>query len=218
MGRNKLRRFQENIDNDKVIQEGKEIFEHIKGQWYPKVFVDQLPITLEVGCGRGEYTVGLARKFKEKNFIGADIKGSRIWKGASLSKQENLTNTAFLRTKIELIERFFESGEVDEIWITFPDPRPLEGDEKRRLTSPRFLSEYRKILKKNGVVHLKTDSIGLFEYTQQVLDGQNITPLIVTKDLYNSDYLKECHDIQTTYEKKFMAEGFKINYLRFELS
>lgn len=217
MGRDKLRRFEENKTNRHIIEPGKDIYEKIQGKWYPEVFEVQQPITIEVGCGRGEYTVGLARKFKDRNYIGCDIKGSRIWKGGKDAKAENLNNAAFLRTKIELIERFFEKGEVDEIWITFPDPRPRDGDEKRRLTSPRFLNEYRKVLKDGGTVHFKTDNLPLFEYTLEVLEEQKIQPEIVTKDLYASDYLKECHDIQTTYEKKFMAEGFKINYMRFKL-
>ncbi len=217
MGRDKLKRFEENRSNEHIIEDGKPIFTKVKGKWNEEVFKKDQAIVLEVGCGRGEYTVGLARRFPNKNFIGSDIKGSRLWAGAKLAKEENLSNAVFLRTKIELIETFFEKGEVDEIWITFPDPRPKDRDEKRRLTSPRFLAEYRKILKKGGLVHLKTDNRALFDWTLEMLSEQGINPNIVTKDLYNSDFLKDCHDIQTTYEKKYLAEGISINYLRFQL-
>jgi tRNA (guanine-N7-)-methyltransferase len=218
MGRKKQERFRENEIRENVVQPGKEIYLKIKGRWHEH-FGNNHPIIVEAGCGRGEYTVGLAAVYPEQNFIGADIKGSRIWKGSSIADKEGYKNASFLRTKLQNLGDFFTPGELSEIWITFPDPRPKEGEEKLRLTSPRFIDMYRKILKPNGKVHLKTDSVLLFEYTLTLLQSgeiKGVEELIFTRDLYNDEALLALHHgIQTTYEKKFMAEGFKINYLSF---
>jgi tRNA (guanine-N7-)-methyltransferase len=218
MGRKKLDRFRQNEIRENVIQPGKEKYLSIKGNWN-KHFGNDNPITLEAGCGRGEYTVGLAAEYPQRNFIGADIKGSRIWKGSSMADQQGFTNAAFLRTKLQNLTDFFAPSELSEIWVTFPDPRPKEGEEKLRLTSPRYLEMYRDILKDQGIVHLKTDSSLLFEYTLTLLQSgeiKGVEELVFTRDLYSSDMLGLHHGIQTTYEKKFMAEGFNINYLRFK--
>lgn len=218
MGRKKLDRFRQNEIRENVVQPGKEKYLSIKGNWN-KHFGNEHPITLEAGCGRGEYTVGLAAVYPQRNFIGADIKGSRIWKGSSIADKEGYTNAAFLRTKLQNLTDFFSPGELSEIWVTFPDPRPKEGDEKLRLTSPRYMDMYREILEPNGKLHLKTDSSLLFEYTLELLQSgeiKDVEELVFTRDLYNDATLLALHHgIQTTYERKFMAEGFKINYLSF---
>lgn len=188
----------------------------LKGCWHEKFFRNDNPIVLELGCGKGEYSVNLAKKYPGKNFIGIDIKGARMWKGASISNSEKLPNTAFIRTSIELIESVFEPGEVNEIWITFPDPQPNKPRIKKRLTSPQFLERYKKILAQEAVIHLKTDNTTLFEYTLEVISGGNHELLYVTRDLYNSGLEDETTQIQTFYEKMFLKEGISIKYLRFK--
>lgn len=224
MGRQKLIRFETNAQRENVIEPGKEIFSTIQGNWRA-YFKNENPIVLEVGCGRGEYTVGLAPIFPEKNFVGTDIKGSRIWKGSTIAFENNYKNVAFLRIKIQNIEEFFDKGEVNEIWITFPDPRPKDKDERRRLTNPRFLEIYKNLLAPGGLVHFKTDSIALFEYTLELLHNPEliqkfgIRDLVFTKDLYNSELQSEHYGITTTYERKFLAKGIEtINYLRFKFA
>lgn len=219
MGRQKLKRFETNAQRENVIEPGKEIFTAIKGKWRV-YFKNENPIVLEVGCGRGEYTTGLAALFPQRNFVGIDIKGSRIWKGSTVAFENNYLNAAFLRTKIQNIEDFFEKGEVNEIWITFPDPRPKDYDERRRMTNLRFLKIYKELLIKGGIVNFKTDNIELFDYTLGILQNPDlelkIMDLEYTKDLYNSELQKDHYGIQTTYERKFLAKGIKtINYLRF---
>ncbi len=215
MGRKKLPRFADNEKALNVVQPGKPLYESIKGKWSSDFFKNEKPIVLELGCGRGEYTVGLAKHFPHKNFIGIDIKGSRIWKGSQVAIQENLENVGFLRTYIQNIHEFFAPDEVSEIWITFPDPRPRESDERRRMTHPRFLQMYQQLIKPEGIIHLKTDNRPLFDYTLEVLKGLNTKDLEYTFDLYGSS-LNEAHlGIKTTYEAKFTALGYDINYLKF---
>jgi len=215
----KLERFKEIEERSNVIEPSKEIYHYVKGKWNKDLFQNENPLTIELACGRGEYTVGLAKLFPNNNYIGVDIKGERIWKGSSQAKEENLNNVAFLRTMILLIENFFEEGEVNEIWITFPDPRPRKRDIKRRLTSPRFLSIYKRLLKPGGYVRLKTDNTGLYEYSLEELQNRkDITDLKFTDDLYNSDLRSECFDIKTRYELAFASKGEKIKYLRFKFS
>ena len=214
--KSKLERFRQNTERRNVIEPGKPIFEQIKGKWQEMYFKNGHPITVEMGCGRGEYTVGLARLFPERNFVGVDVKGSRIWKGSSIADAEGLDNVAFLRIRILDIDKYFAEGEADEIWITFPDPRPKDRDVKRRLTSPRFLDLYKKVLRKGGKVHLKTDNQALFEYSHEVLAARNdVTDLRTTFDLYQSDLLPLHHGLQTRYEQMFVAEGKTIKYLQF---
>ena len=216
MSRNKMARFAANKERKNVIEPGKEIFENIKGEWHKKFFENKNPITLELACGRGEYTVGLARLFPEQNFIGIDIKGDRIWKGSGIAIEEGLDNACFLRTHIIELANFFEKGEVSEIWITFPDPRPKDRDEKRRITHPRFLDIYKSVVKNDAVIRLKTDNTGLFEYTLEELKKRtDIKDLEFTFDLYHSPLKPECHDIRTRFEQKFNELGHDIKYLRF---
>jgi tRNA (guanine-N7-)-methyltransferase len=215
MARGKLARFAENTTSPNVIEEGKPIFEQIKGHWHSDFFHNSNPIVLELACGRGEYTVGLAAHFPEKNFIGVDIKGDRIWKGSQFALQNQLHNAAFLRTQIQDLERFFAKGEVSEIWLVFPDPRPKKRDIHRRISHPRFLEIYRNISCPNVLIRLKTDNPGLFDYTMEVLEELHIQPIAATRDLYNSPLLEEHLGIRTKYEKVFSEKGFTINYVKF---
>ncbi|MDN3690198.1 tRNA (guanosine(46)-N7)-methyltransferase TrmB [Cyclobacterium jeungdonense] len=219
MGRNKLERFRQNEANPNVVQPGKERFEKIKGNWKELQFQNNHPLVVELACGRGEFTVGLARHYPEKNFVGVDIKGSRIWKGSSQASEEGLENVAFLRTQIENLEASFAPGEVDELWITFPDPRPKERDEKRRLTSPRFLQIYRQIMNREGAIHFKTDNTGLYIYTEELLASRpDIRVERKTMDFYRSEWREEHHGIRTRYEKMFMEKGETIKYVVFSLN
>jgi tRNA (guanine-N7-)-methyltransferase len=216
MSRRKLQRFKENEENRNVIQAGKEIFENIKGHWYEMQFQNEHPIVVELACGRGEFTVGLAKEYPQNNFIGVDIKGSRIWKGSTIAIGEGLDNVAFLRTQIQLLDKFFSEGEISELWITFPDPFPREGDEKRRLTSSKFLDMYKPLIKKGGMIHFKTDNTGLFDYTLDLVGRRKDTEILIqTHDFYHSPWKDEHHGIKTKYEKIFSDKGEKIKYLQF---
>ena len=213
----KQERFKIIEERDNVLERTKSQYTKIKGKWNSSHFNNQYPITIELACGRGEYTVGLAELFPHRNYIGIDIKGERIWKGSTWAVEKGLKNVAFLRTHILYIESFFEHGEVDEIWITFPDPRPRKRDIKRRLTSPRFLAMFKKLLRPEGYIRLKTDNTGLFEYTLEELRVRNdITDFKSTNDLYASDLRPECFEIKTRYEEEFASKGEKIKYLRFK--
>ncbi|OKL41393.1 tRNA (guanosine(46)-N7)-methyltransferase TrmB [Pontibacter flavimaris] len=218
MGRSKLAKFAAIAERENVIEPGNELYGQLVDKWRELHFENDNPIVLEVGCGRGEYTVGMARLFPEKNFIGSDIKGARLWKGSTLAEEEELENVTFLRTFIENITENFAENEVDEIWITFPDPRPRDRDIKRRLTSPRFLDLYEHIVKPGGIIHLKTDNGPLYDYTLEVLQERQVKSLIHTSDLYNSDLQEHTMGIHTTYEKRYLAEGVKIKYLQYKVS
>jgi tRNA (guanine-N7-)-methyltransferase len=212
----KQERFKIIEENHNVVEPSKPAYETIRGKWRSDFFKNPNPITLELACGRGEYTIGLAKLFPHRNVIGVDIKGERIWKGSSMALEEQLDNAGFLRTHILMIANFFEPGEVNEIWLTFPDPRPRKRDIKRRLTSPRYLEIYKALLQPGGFVRLKTDNTQLFEYTLEQLQlRSDITDLIFTSDIYASDLKKECFDIKTRYEQEFTQKGEKIKYLRF---
>jgi len=212
----KQERFRIIEQNPNVIEPSKPAYESIKGRWRADHFKNDSPLTVELACGRGEYTIGLARLFPERNFIGVDIKGERIWKGSTTALQERLDNAAFLRTQILAIENFFEPAEINEIWLTFPDPRPRKRDVKRRLTNPRFLNMYKNILNRSGYLRLKTDNTPLFEYTLEQLElRSDIVDLAFTADVYDSELQKECFDIKTRYEQEFSQKGEKIKYLRF---
>lgn len=217
MSRRKLERFKENEVNRNVVQPGKEIFEKIKEKWNSLQFENENPIVVELACGRGEFTVGLARYYPGKNFIGVDIKGSRIWKGSTIAISEGLENVAFLRTQIQLLDKYFSTCEISELWITFPDPFPREGDEKRRLTSPKFLEMYKPLLKKDGIIHFKTDNTGLFDYSLDLVNERDDCQVMLhTHDFYESLWKDEHHGIKTKYETLFSEKGEKIKYLKFK--
>ncbi|HON18724.1 MAG TPA: tRNA (guanosine(46)-N7)-methyltransferase TrmB [Salinivirgaceae bacterium] len=221
MGKNKLEKFAENATFSHVVQPDLIDARHndhpIKGNWRSSIFKNLHPIVLELGCGYGEYTVELGRKHPQKNFIGVDIKGARIWRGAKTVQQEQLSNIAFLRTRIEFICRFFAPDEVDEIWITFPDPQPKTRSAKNRLTHSSFLSRYQQFLKHNAIVHLKTDNLFLHRYTRLVLEHNGLEILYSTENLYASPLNDEALTIKTRYETWFESQGFNITYLKFRL-
>ena len=220
MSKGKLEKFTEVASFTNVLQPPfEEVFRKdfsLKGRWHKEHFSDTKPITLELGCGKGEYSVGLARMFPDRNFIGMDIKGSRIWKGAGTALDEGLQNVCFVRSRIDFIESFFDRDEVDEIWITFPDPqlkKPL-----KRLTSTRFLKRYQSFLKSGGFINLKTDSAELYRYTSALIRHNTLTLEFGTADLYNSGYDNKILSIKTYYENMWLEEGKPIYYLRFQLS
>jgi len=215
MGRKKLEHFAENLNNPHILEVSKPIYTQIKGQWQELQFKNSNPITLELACGRGEYSIGLGKIFAERNFIGIDIKGSRLWTGASIALAHPLPNVAFLRTYIQNLDDFFAPQEVNEIWISFPDPRPRGRDEKRRLTHPRFLEMYQRIIQPDGLVHLKTDNQDLFEFTLEVLSQYPIKDLQHTFDLDLSPLKAFHYNIETRYEKIFKPEVQQIKYLQF---
>lgn len=218
MGRNKLKKFSEIGESHLVVEENKPNFGQLKGKWAADFFQNSNELILEIGCGKGEYTIGMATLFPNRNFVGIDIKGARLWKGSNLAEEAGLSNVGFLRTYAEGLLDHFGENEVSEIWITFPDPRPRLGDSKKRLTSPRFQAQYQKIIKPGGLVHFKTDSLELFDYTLEVLQEAKAKNLVFTHDLYNSDLQYHTLGIQTTYEKKFLAEGVPIKYLQYEVN
>ena len=243
MGKNKLARWNELSSFDRVIEP--EIgtiagTDHeVKGNWNRDIFQNDYPLVLELGCGKGEYSTGLAARFNSRNFIGIDIKGARMWRGAKTANEQKLPNVAFLRTRIEFVNSFFSCDEVDEIWITFPDPHPGGRNSNKRLTSPWFLNRYKNFLKNRGIVHLKTDNAELFEFTFKVASTNDLEIIFCTNDLYSPDFdaeniifpnsasaaadvkektsLGDILSIKTHYEKIFLTQGSKINYISFRL-
>ncbi|MGI2298837.1 tRNA (guanosine(46)-N7)-methyltransferase TrmB [Candidatus Cardinium hertigii] len=215
--RQKRKRFEANKWLKHLIEPPQPIYNTIKGKWNDLYFQNNHPITVEMGCGHGAYTIGLAKIFPERNFIGIDIKGDRLWKGAEAAKTYGLQNVAFLRTQVTHVLDFFAEDEVAEIWITFPDPRPKTRDIKRRLTSMRFLKLYETILTQGGPIHLKTDNSLLFNHTLDCLQEKGIQPLYYTTNLYRSSLIDNHFGIQTSYEKRFIAQGMQIYYLCFTL-
>ena len=221
--KNKLKRFKENETFSNVIQPTREEVLNntlmLKGNWNRNFFKNQNPIVLELGCGKGEYSVNLATMFPEKNFLGIDIKGARFWRGAKTALVEKINNVGFLRTQIELVDCIFDENEVDEIWITFPDPQIKYKRTKHRMTNPDFLNKYKKILKPNGIVHLKTDSEYMHGYTLGLLQGLGLTIEYAHHDVYGTTNApKEVTDIQTYYESQYLAINKKITYMRFNFS
>lgn len=213
--KSKLARFKIISERDNVLEPGKEGYFTIKGKWKESYFKNNNPITLELACGRGEYTIGMAERFPESNFVGVDIKGDRIWKGSTWATEKKLTNAAFLRTQIHLLENFFEKDEVDEIWLTFPDPRPKKRDKKRRLSNNGFLDLYKKVLKPGGAFRLKTDNTDLFDFTlEEIQARKDIEELNFTYDVYDSAMKEEVFDIKTRYEVMFAQKGESIKYLK----
>lgn len=188
---------------------------HLRGKWKELFFGNNHPLVLELACGKGEYTVGLANRYPEKNFIGIDIKGARMWRGAKTATKEKILNAGFLRTRIEFAGAFFAPGEVDEIWITFPDPQPKKA--LKRLTSSRFLSYYQQFLKPGHPVHLKTDNKDLFQYSYELVKYNELRVEAFTRDLNKEQGFDDARSIQTYYEEKFLAEGLKIQYMCFLL-
>ena len=219
MGKGKLKKFQENKTFACLIQPATEdllgLDHPLKGHWKEQVFHNGNPIVLELGCGKGEYTVALAERFPEKNYIGIDIKGARLWKGAKYATQQALGNVAFIRARVEFIESLFAQDEIDEIWITFADPQ--ERKPRKRLTHPRFLERYRNILVPGGIIHLKTDSRLLHHFTLETARQNGLTVLRHGEDIYGSGMADELLSIQTFYEKNFRAQGIPITYLAFRL-
>lgn len=219
--KNKLKRFKENEDFSNVIQPTREeILEgfELKGNWR-SFFNNENPIVLELGCGKGEYTVGLAKRNADKNHIGIDIKGARFWRGAKTAVEEDLGNVAFLRTQIELVDQLFDANEVDEIWITFPDPQIKYKRTKHRMTNPDFLSKYNKILKPGGLMNLKTDSEFMHGYTLGLLQGLGHEIVYSNHDVYkNAGSPEEVLEIQTFYENQYLEKGKPITYIQFRIN
>ncbi|MBC8464363.1 MAG: tRNA (guanosine(46)-N7)-methyltransferase TrmB [Bacteroidetes bacterium] len=221
MAKNKLRKFAEMETYQHVEQPSLEELKKgfaLKGKWKKEFFKNDKPLVLELGCGKGEYSVGLARKYPDKNFLGLDIKGSRMWTGATEAKEEGLANVGFLRLSIEFIEMAFAESEVDEIWITFPDPQLKKRRANKRLTHPLFLKRYQNLLAKEGYIHLKTDSQFLHGYTLGVIEGEGHVLEDATHDLYNAMVEREHMEIKTHYEGIYLAKGQPITYLRFKLN
>ena len=213
MGKDKLRRFAEVNTFGNVIQ--LDAGKPFNGKWANDFFKNDNPVVLELACGKGEYTVNLGRLFPQKNFIGIDYKGNRIWRGAKTALEDDVSNVGFLRIQIESLLDYFGDGEVDEIWITFPDPQPQISREKKRLTSPRFLEKYKHLLKPDGFINLKTDNDGLHAYTAEKIDEHGLKLFVKTEDLYHSEFADEVLSIKTYYEKKYLKDNKNINYLKF---
>jgi len=218
--KNKLKRFRENETFANVIQpERSEVLNNypLKGNWH-KQFNNNNPIILELGCGKGEYTIALAKKNPNINYIGIDIKGARFWRGAKTALEENLTNVLFIRTQIELVDCIFEKNEIDEIWITFPDPQIKYTRTKHRMTNTEFLKKYHTILKPEGVVHLKTDSEFMHGYTLGLLHGEGHNVLYAHHNIYNNPHApKDVTSTQTFYESGYLEQNKPITYIKFQL-
>ena len=212
MGKNKLKKFAEMETFSNVFQPP---YEPMAGQWRQKFFHNDNPIVVELGCGRGEYTVGLAERYPDKNFIGVDIKGARMWAGAKQAIEKGLSNVAFLRTQIEFITEFFSPDEIGEIWITFCDPQMKKAT--KRLTSTYFMQRYHKIMKPNGLIHLKTDSPFLYTYTTEMLKLNPYPVLANTDDLYAGNLYPDAQALQTHYERQWLDRGLSIKYLEWQL-
>jgi tRNA (guanine-N7-)-methyltransferase len=224
LGKNKLERFAENETFEHFFQPSFDDLMSgfsLKGKWHADFFGNNNPIILELGCGKGEYTVSLATKYPGANFIGLDKKGARLWRGGKTSKENQMNNVAFVRTRIEQIEHLFGPDEVSEIWITFPEPQPRNAKAKKRFTSPQFIERFRKIMKPDGIIHVKTDSDLFYDYTLDVIREDGHELIYSNSDLYSDmeDHrIKDVIAVQTFYEKMWLAEGFKIKYLEFRLA
>lgn len=219
MGKGKLSKFADMASYPHVFEYPYSVAENLpfsmKGKWKSDFFRNDNPIVLELGCGRGEYTVGLAEKFPDKNFIGVDIKGARMWSGATEALQKEMKNVAFLRTNIEIIDRFFDTNEIDEIWLTFSDPQMKKAT--KRLTSTYFMERYRRFLVPDGLIHVKTDSPFMFTYTHHMI-AENAFPVeLETEDLYQSGLANDILSIRTYYEQQWIDRGLSIKYIKFRL-
>jgi len=213
VGKDKLRRFAEIATFSNVVQ--LDAGQPYKGKWARDFFKNDHPVVLELACGKGEYTVNLARLFPQKNFIGIDYKGNRIWLGAKIALEDEIGNVGFLRIQIETLLDYFGSGEIDEIWITFPDPQPQLSREKKRLTSPRFLEMYKQVLRPAGFINLKTDNDNFYSYTAKMINEHGLSLHVKTENLYHSEHADEVLSIKTYYEKKYLQNNKNINYLKF---
>jgi len=221
--KNKLKRFKENETFANVFQPTRDELVkeryHLKGKWRKDVFKNDNPLVLELGCGKGEYTVELAKRYSKRNFIGIDIKGARFWRGAKTAVEENISNAAFIRTQIELIDHVFEENEVDEIWITFPDPQIKYQRTKHRMTNLQFLERYKKVLKPEGLMHLKTDSEFMHGYTLGLLQGLGHEILYANHNVYKLEGSpEEVTEIQTFYESQYLENDKAITYIRFKIN
>lgn len=221
MGKGKLAKFSDMANFPHVFEYPHSVMDQVKfemkGKWKEQFFHNDNPIVLELGCGRGEYTVGLGKMFPDKNFIAVDIKGSRMWSGAKQSFEEGMKNVAFLRTNIEIIDRFFSENEVDEIWLTFSDPQMKKAT--KRLTSTYFMERYRHFLIPDGIIHLKTDSDFLFTYTKYMIEENHLPITLMTQDLYhdNQGLVDDILGIKTYYEQQWLDRGLNIKYIQFRL-
>ena len=218
MAKKKLIHFTENLTFPHLFQpKYQELVPgfRMRGRWNEEFFRNDHEITLELGCGKGEYTVALAERYPARNFIGIDIKGARLWRGCKTVAEMNMGNVAFIRTHANNVELLFRQGEIAEIWITFPDPQP--NYERKRLTAPVFLERYRKVLRPGGLIHLKTDDPPLFQYTMEILQAQGHKLHYSTDDLYDSGYPGDAGLVRTYYEKIWLEQGKKINYLYFSV-
>jgi tRNA (guanine-N7-)-methyltransferase len=219
VAKKKLIHFQENLTFPHLFQpryhEINDGF-YLCSKWHKEFFFNENPIVLELGCGKGEYTVGLAETYPGKNFIGIDFKGARLWRGAKTVQERAMKNVCFIRTRADHINKIFSPGEVSEIWITFPDPQP--GKERKRLTSPVFLDRYKVILKQDGTIHLKTDDQDFYAYTLEIINEYHHHLLFSSDDLYNSGFQEDVISIQTYYEKMWLEKGKKICYIKFKLN
>ena len=219
MGKNKLEKFADMASYPHVFEYPHSAVDNVpfemKGNWHKEFFKNNNPIVLELGCGRGEYTVGLGRMFPDVNFIGIDIKGARMWTGATESLESGMQNVAFLRTNIEIIDRFFAPDEVAEVWLTFSDPQMKKAT--KRLTSTYFMERYRKFLIDGGIIHVKTDSNFMFTYTKYMVEKNQLAVDVMTEDLYHSGMADEILGIRTYYEQQWLDRGLNIKYIKFHL-
>ncbi|OFY83221.1 MAG: tRNA (guanosine(46)-N7)-methyltransferase TrmB [Bacteroidetes bacterium RIFCSPLOWO2_12_FULL_35_15] len=223
MAKNKQKKFREvdSFDNCFFLsfEESRENGLTLKGKWHTQFFRNNNPIVLELGCGKGEYTIGLAKRFPDKNFIGIDIKGNRIWTGAKIAVDEKMNNVAFLRTRIDFIEACFAANEVSEIWITFPDPQPQKTRVRKRLTNMMFINRYKNLMVKGGIINLKTDSEPFYDFSREVIQENKLIEVDATNDLYADPTIRDeaLTNIKTYYEKLFSEKGFKICYLKYKI-
>lgn len=228
MGKDKLRKWKENAEFNHVFEPPlqdavKGVDGEMKGKWAKEVFGNDNPITVEFGCGKGEYTVGLARMYPDRNFVGVDIKGHRFWRGAKTSLEEGLPNVAFMRTRLEFIERYFEKEEVSEVWLTFSDPQPKDEKGSKRITSPKFIERYKKILKPGSIINVKSDSKLLYELSKEGYIESGYDILLDSQDVYGelvnrvSEDLRKALEIKTYYEKRWLEEGKKIHFLQLKV-
>lgn len=228
MGKDKLKKWKENLSFTHVFEPCLQdavsgLDGNLKGTWESDVFKNENPITLELGCGKGEYTVGLAKKYPNRNFVGVDIKGHRFWRGAKTAKEESLPNVAFLRTRIEFIDKYFEEEEVSEIWLTFSDPQPKDEKGTKRITSSVYIERYKKIIKPGSLINIKTDSVLLYDLSKEGYLKMGYTIILDSQDVYGDlvhrvpQNLREELEINTYYEMKWLSEGKKIHFIQLKV-